>query len=209
MTTASKGLAAALGRSASGTVVAIADMTAADLMASLGDEQKASLAAALTPPPAAAAADGASAEDMPPKKKDGCSEDGDEDDEGGDSDPAMKPKKGAEASTDRVKAVAAAVETDPACKGKAGLALSMLADDDFAGLSASGIVKLLGKTPVSGASANDADADAAARAEMQAALAETTNSNIDANVPPAGSAQANSTSVWDKAIARVCPSPAK
>lgn len=207
MTTASKGLAAALGRSASGTVVAIADMTAADLMASLGDEQKASLAAALTPPPAAA--DGASAEDMPPKKKDGCSEDGDEDDEGGDSDPAMKPKKGAEASTDRVKAVAAAVANDPACKGKAELALSMLADDDFAGLSASGIVKLLGKTPVPGASADDADADAAARAEMQAALAETTNSNIDANVPPAGSAQANSTSVWDKAIARVCPSPAK
>ena len=146
---------------------------------------------------------------MPPKKKDGCSEDGDEDDEGGDSDPAVKPKTGAEASTDRVKAVAAAVETDPACKGKAALALSMLADDDFAGLSASGLVKMLGKTPVSGASASDADADAAARAEMQAALAETTNSNIDANTPPAGSAQANSTSVWDKAIARVCPSPAK
>lgn len=209
MTTASKGLAAALGRSASGTVVAIADMTAADLMASLGDEQKASLAAALTPPPAIAGADGASAENMPPNKKDGCSEDGDEDDEGGDSDPAMKPKKGAEASTDRVKAVADAVANDPACKGKAELALSMLADDDFAGLSASGIVKLLGKTPVPGANVDDADADAAARAEMQAALAETTNSNIDANVPPAGRAQANSTSVWDKAIARVCPSPAK
>ena len=143
------------------------------------------------------------------KEDDDQEEDGDEDDEGGDSDPAMKPKKGAEASTDRVKAVADAVANDPACKGKAELALSMLADDDFAGLSASGIVKLLGKTPVSGASANDADADAAARAEMQAALAETTNSNIDANVPPAGSAQANSTSVWDKAIARVCPSPAK
>lgn len=199
MTTASKGLAAALGRSASGTVVAIADMTAADLLASLDDDQKTGLAAALTSPSSAAS------EDMPPKKP-GCSEDGDEDDDGGDSDPAEK-KPVAGASTDRVKAVAAAVASDPACKGKAELALSMLADDDFAGLSASGIVKMLGKTPVPGASANDADADAAARAEMQAALAETTNSNIDANVPPAGGSQANSSSVWDKAIARVCPSP--
>lgn len=173
------------------------------LLAGMNDEQKAAIAAHLAPQSVAASEDG-----MKPKTP-GCSEDGDEDDEGGDSDPAMKPKKGAEASTDRVKAVADAVANDPACKGKAELALSMLADDDFAGLSASGIVKLLGKTPVSGASANDADADAAARAEMQAALAETTNSNIDANVPPAGSAQANSTSVWDKAIARVCPSPAK
>lgn len=207
MTTASKGLAAALGRSASGTVVAIAEMSPADLMASMSDDQKAELAAQLAPP-AAAANNGANAEDMPPNKKDGCSEDGDEDDEGGDSDPesGMKPKKGAEASTDRVKAVAAAVDTDPACKGKASLALSMLADDEFAGLSASGIVKILGMSDVSDAGANASEA--VALAEMKAALSETGNSNIEANVPPAGGAAANSNSVWDKAIARVCAKPA-
>lgn len=192
MTTASKGLAAALARTSSGAVLALAELSADELMAQLSDEQKAGLSAAL---PAAAIA-----EDMP-SKKEGCSEDGDEDDIGEDSDPAMKPKS--EASADRVKAVAAAVENDPACKGKAELALSMLADDDYAGLSASGLVKLLGKTPVSaGSNASDADTEAAARAAMQEAIAETGNSKIDAsNGGTSTSKASNASALWDRAIA--------
>ena len=192
MTTASKGLAAALARTSSGAVLALAELSADELMAQLSDEQKAGLSAAL---PAAAVA-----EDMP-SKKEGCSEDGDEDDIGEDSDPAMKPKS--EASADRVKAVAAAVENDPACKGKAELALSMLADDDYAGLSASGLVKLLGKTPVpAGSNASDADTEAAARAAMQEAIAETGNSKIDASNGGASPTQAsNASALWDRAIA--------
>ena len=192
MTTASLGLAAALARTSSGAVLALAELSADELMAQLSDEQKAGLSAAL---PAAAVA-----EDMP-FKKEGCSEDGDEDDIGEDSDPAMKPKS--EASADRVKAVAAAVENDPACKGKAELALSMLADDDYAGLSASGLVKLLGKTPVpAGSNASDADTEAAARAAMQEAIAETGNSKIDASNGGASPTQAsNASALWDRAIA--------
>lgn len=192
MTTASKGLAAALARTSSGAVLALAELSADELMAQLSDEQKAGLSAAL---PAADVA-----EDMP-SKKEGCSEDGDEDDIGEDSDPAMKPKS--EASADRVKAVAAAVENDPACKGKAELALSMLADDDYAGLSASGLVKLLGKTPVpAGSNASDADTEAAARAAMQEAIAETGNSKIDAsNGGTSTSKASNASALWDRAIA--------
>jgi len=194
MTTASKGLAAALARTSSGAVLALAELSADELMAQLSDEQKAGLSAAL-PAPAPAVA-----EDMP-SKKEGCSEDGDEDDIGEDSDPAMKPKS--EASADRVKAVVSAVENDPACKGKAELALSMLADDDYAGLSASGLVKLLGKTPVpAGSNASDADTEAAARAAMQEAIAETGNSKIDASNGGASPTQAsNASALWDRAIA--------
>jgi len=197
-TPAQTGLAAALARTSSGAVLALAELSADDLMAQLSDEQKAGLSAALPAPVAA------SAEDMP-KKKEGCTEDGDEDDVGEDSDPAIKPKS--EASADRVKAVVSAVENDPACKGKAELALSMLADDDYAGLSASGLVKLLGKTPVSGGgNASDDQSEAAARAAMKEAIAETGNSKIDAGnggkTTPQGSDKA---ALWENAIARNNP----
>lgn len=143
------------------------------------------------------------------KPKENCSEDGDDDDKGGDSDPEdkMEGKDGASAnaSTDRVKAVAAAVATDPNCKGKADLALAMLADDDFAGLNASGLVKLLGKTPAttSASAAAGVDAEAAARAEMKAAINETGNSNIDAGNGGASAAKPNHSAGWARATARV------
>ena len=151
------------------------------------------------------------------KPKENCSEDGDDDDKGGDSDPEdkMEGKDGASAnaSTDRVKAVAAAVATDPNCKGKADLALSMLADDDFAGLNASGLVKLLGKTPATSSASAAADADdksdAAARAAMLAAIDEAGNSNIDANAGGKPSGAANATAIWDRAIAKLPGSKAK
>lgn len=208
MTTAQKGLAKALGRSASGAVVAIAEMSTAEILASLDDDKKAELSAALSPPSAPEPAAAAAAEDMPPKKKDGCSEDGDEDDAEGDSDKEKPKPPMAEASDDRVKIVAAAVENDDACKGKASLALQMLADDDYAGLNGSALVKLIGKTPIEGASAS-LDGEEAARAEMKSVLQSQNGSNIAPNASAAPGQSANSTSVWDKAIARVCPGAAK
>lgn len=198
MTDASTGLRKALGRSASGEVIALAEMNATDLLASLGDDQKAELAAALAPEPAAAAA-----EEMPPKK-DGCSEDGDEDDADGDKDKGPM----AAASDDRIKVVAAAVENDDACKGKASLALQMLADDDYAGLNGAAMVKLLGKTNIEGAAAS-ADVEGEDRAAMQAALKSQDNSNVVPNGSQSQGQNADSTAVWDKAIARVCPGAAK
>lgn len=61
----------------------------------------------------------------------------------------------------RIQIVAHAVETDPRCKGKAHLALAILADDDLAGLTGSGIVKMLARTPVP---KNEDEARAQARA---------------------------------------------
>lgn len=199
MTDASTGLRKALGRSASGEVIALAEMNATDLLASLGDDQKAELAAALAPEPAAA-----TAEDMPPKKKDGCSEDGDEDDTDGDKDKGPM----AAASDDRIKVVAAAVENDDACKGKASLALQMLADDDYAGLNGAAMVKLLGKSNVEGAAVS-ADVEGEDRAAMQAALKSQDHSNIAPNGSQSQGQNADSTAVWDKAIAKVCPGAAK
>lgn len=198
MTDASTGLRKALGRSASGEVIALAEMNATDLLASLGDDQKAELAAALAPEPAAAAA-----EEMPPKK-DGCSEDGDEDDTDGDKGKGPM----AAASDDRIKTVAAAVENDDACKGKASLALQMLADDDYAGLNGAAMVKLLGKANIEGAAASS-DLEGDDRAAMKAALKSQDNSNIAPNGSQSQGQDANSTAVWDKAIARVCPGAAK
>lgn len=207
MTTAQKGLAKALGRSASGAVVALAELSTAEILASLDDDKKAELSAALSPPSPPEPAAAAAAEDMP-KKKDGCSEDGDEDDAEGDSDKGKPKTPMAEASDDRVKIVAAAVENDDACKGKASLALQMLADDDYAGLNGSALVKLIGKTPIEGASAS-LDGEEAARAEMKSVLQSQNGSNIAPNASAAPGQSANSTSVWDKAIARVCPGAAK
>lgn len=200
MTEASNGLRKALARSQNGTVQSLSEMSADDIVANLSDEQKAELAASL-PTPAAAAA-----EDMP-NKKDGCeseaSDDEDEDDTPVDGD--MSAAADASAS-DRVKAVAAAVANDDACKGKAAMALQMLADDDFAGLSASGIIKALGNSAAPAAAA--ADSEDAARAEMKAALATSTNSNIAASGGGSkpGNAQANATNIWDAAIKTVAPS---
>lgn len=63
---------------------------------------------------------------------------------------ASKPK--AEAFTGplaRVKALAAAVATDPACKGKAAAALALLCDDDLAAVTPNGMAKLLRNAPAS------------------------------------------------------------
>jgi hypothetical protein len=198
MTKASTGLGKALARAVGGNVQTLSEMSAADIMANLSDEQKAELSASLPTP--AAAADAAESATEP------LAGDGEADNEGGEDtgqtgDDVIADDQNAAAS-DRVKAVAAAVASDDACKGKADLALQMLADDDFAGLSASGIVKLLGKTPVPDASAGDMDA--ADRAAMRARLAASGNSNLDPN-SNAGANSQDASAVWDRAYAKINP----
>lgn len=202
MTEAPAGLRKALARAGS-SVVSIAEMQTEDLLAEMSDEQKAALAAQIAP---AAASDDAG---MKPKKngadEHGADEHG-EDDEGEDgaapgSEAAAVPLNSNASVHERVKAVAAAVESDDTCKGKAALALSLLADDDYAGLSASGIVKLLGKSGVGAAAAGDPDQSA--RAAMLAALSETTNSDIDADAPGKASSAARAASIWDSAISKL------
>jgi hypothetical protein len=207
MSGASTGLHKALARAGS-SVIAIAEMQADDLLAELSDEQKTALATALTPssnagapgnPPAADASAGDEPGDGEPDEK---------------KDEKAKKKEGMEASAaantserDRVKAVAKAVAEDDTCKGKADLALAMLADDDFAGLNATAMVKLIGKQS---ASAGDGDPEAAARSEMQNAIRSSSNSGVDASGggKPGGKAE-QSASVWDAAIAKVAPNTAK
>lgn len=210
MTTgASKGLQKALARAGS-SVLAIAEMQAGDLLAELTDEQKTALAAELGPAasasaaPATAAAASAAASDG----GEGEGEEGEDDDEPAPPAAASASASGAQAGERaRVKAVAKAVAEDETCKGKADLALQMLADDDYAGLSASGIVKLLGKQPAPTTAANDPDA--AARAEMQNAIAETGNSGIDASGGAGGGKGANAEAIWDQAIAANNPGQRK
>lgn len=87
--------------------------------------------------------------------------------------------------------------------GREALAQSLLATD----LAADAIVTALAAAPKAEASeAEPTDPDAAARAEMRDALAESGNSNVDANAgaKPAA-AQADNGAVWDRAIANITP----
>lgn len=116
-----------------------------------------------------------------------------------------KPKASTSKPRDRVKVVAHAVANDPALKGKAALALDMLADDDCANVSANGIVKLLkaGASASPQTAQNMADArDKAMRAEMRAALTSTGNSNIAAD-GGAGSQKGKPGGSWSYAIAKI------
>lgn len=115
---------------------------------------------------------------------------------------ATKPKAST-APHDRVKFVAHAVATDPACKGKAALAIQMLADPDYANVSGAGVVKLLkaGATATV-PTAKDAAAarDKAQRQVMRAAIIETGNSGI-APEGGSGAKSANSGGSWSRVIA--------
>lgn len=186
MTNATKGLHRALGRAASAAAVAIADLQPNDLLAEMSDEQKTAMAAHFAPTASVTVTDQPAA---------GAGDPPNDDDDNDDGDPVQP---AAAARDPRIKAVAKAVATNDACKGKADVALSLLADDDFSELSASAIVKMVAGSPAV------SDPDAAARSEMRAAIASTTNSNVNAN--DAGSkpdAKAKADSVWDRAFASV------
>lgn len=88
---------------------------------------------------------------------------------------AAKPKT-------RIQIVAEAVEKDERCKGKAAAALALLASDELASVSGSGLVKLLQKTPASAS---------------ETFLKEVNGTNARAQRMQKASASA---SVWDRAI---------
>lgn len=195
MTAASKGLHRALARAGSSSI-AIAEMQTADLLAEMTDDQKTALAAQLAPK--------ASADEKPAAPKVKADGPDDEDEDGEDEEKpkakAKAPAPKAGASDPRLKAVAEAVATDGACKGKADLAITLLADDDYKSVSASGIIKML----VSATVASAGDPEEAARAEMRAAISGATNSNINANdegTKPDDRAKADA--VWDRARAQI------
>lgn len=182
MTEASTGLRKALARAGS-SVVAIAEMQATDILANLTDEQRTELAASLAPqaaqPPASSASDTPDPKDEPDDSK--CSKCSEAKKDGKCAKCEDEPEAGANANAsanDRVKVVAAAVASDENCKGKADIALAMLADDDFAGLSASAIIKLVGKTNAPTASGDDAESGSKA---MMDAIKAQQNANLGAN----------------------------
>lgn len=91
--------------------------------------------------------------------------------------PTATPKPAVKATKPRtrIQIVAHAVETDPKCKGKAHLALAMLADDDLVAVTGPGIVKMLAKFPTP---KDDDDA----RVQMRL-LAQSSASGSTAHVP--------------------------
>lgn len=169
-TTASAAVRKALALAGSSTA-SIASILSDEQIAGLTDEQRAELAAKL----GAAAAPAAP---TPPAnaahpEPDSVEPDGDPDDSkcskcGGPMNkgkcakcaPDSSADAGAEARDPRVAAVAAAVATDDACKGKADMALAMLADPDFNDLSASAMVKVLARAPATEANGDAADGKA-------------------------------------------------
>lgn len=198
MSKALNGLRTALARTGS-SVVAIAEMQTADLLAAMTDEQKVEVSAGL-------ASAGEASTTSPANAGEYETEDQPEDEVGDKKKKAKKDDDPAEpeasAADPRIKAVAAAVETDDACKGKAALALQMLADDDYAGLSASGVIKLLGKQNA-GQTVSEADPEAAARAEMRDAIQSTNNSNLDASGGHGGTPASAGQSAWNNVLGRM------
>lgn len=97
----------------------------------------------------------------------------------------------------------AAVVASEHYAGREKLAANLLGNDK---LSAADIIAALAEAPAPVAVASATDPDAAARAEMRDALAESGNSNVDANAgaKPAA-AQADNGAVWDRAIANITP----
>ncbi|QZH75366.1 MAG: hypothetical protein JY451_01700 [Erythrobacter sp.] len=93
----------------------------------------------------------------------------------------------------RIQAVASAVATDKACKGKAELALQMLADDELAGVPASGLVKLLQAGGASDGSVN-------AQQEMRQAIARSQGIQPPSPAASTAASKAASAAAWDRAI---------
>lgn len=110
--------------------------------------------------------------------------------------PAM-PQASTSKPRDRVKVVADAVANDPGCKGKAAIAIKMLADPDCANVSGSGIVKMI----KSGASA-DAPTPQGAPHKTSAFAKASAPARASAPAPKAAS-----TALWDKAISSMGKPP--
>lgn len=182
MTEASAGLRKALARKAG-----VSKLTPDELLAEMSDEQKIALAASLTPAANAAEA-------MEPEEDEEEMEDGKKKpktmkkDKNMDEDEDMKAK----AATDR----AIAVLSHEHAQGRMDVATGLLANDK---LSADEIITVLAAMDP----AEKPDPEAAARAEMQAALNDNANSEIEANDGAAPKTKANAANVWDAAYAKV------
>ena len=112
-----------------------------------------------------------------------------------------KPKASTNPARSRIQIVADAVANDPACKGKAALAIQMLASDDYASVTGTGIVTLLRAGASAPTAQNVADArDKAMRAEMHAAINSTGNSAIS---PDGGGSGSQARDPWASTIARM------
>lgn len=182
MTNALDGLRASLAR-VKGGVVALGEMNVGDILANLSDEQRASLAAELAPTDEVEESEAEASEDAGSEEGEGAS--------------GSQEQSGSQQASahDRIKAVAGAADV----KGKEAVALALLADDELTGLSAAAIVRLVGQAGAAAASGEDA-----ALAEMRAALATSSNSNIDAEAGRSTSTKdVQAQSVWGSAIARV------
>lgn len=195
MTEASTGLGKALARAGS-KVLAIGEMSATDILASMSDEQKAELFAAARaahPEPDSTEPDGdkddANCSKCKEPMKDGkcskCSANA----EANAADPALTARA-------EERARFTAVMSSEHYKGRESLAATLLASDK---LSADEIIAALAASGTAGSNASDD----AARAEMRAAISASTNSNVDANGPGQSSASANHRDGWGKATAAV------
>lgn len=90
--------------------------------------------------------------------------------------------------------------------GREALAATLLGN---AKLSAEDITTALAAAPQATAAISASADEGAALAAMQAALADTANSNIDAGAAPSADSDAAAASVWDKAQANVFPGRTK
>lgn len=117
---------------------------------------------------------------------------------------------------DRVKFVAAALERDPALKGKHGDALAMLADPDFAGLTGAAVVKSLkagitvsrpasvaSKASASSKAAHPARAAAPAPKAASTALWDKAIASMGRSAPPLKAPSKASAKAWDNVIGRM------
>jgi hypothetical protein len=189
------GLANALARAGSAGVIAISELSAADLMASMSPEQKAELTASLQAAPA-------NADAMPSETKDtNCSKCGDPMKDG--KCKKCSPSEGASAA-DAVAAARAeerarfsAVMSSEHYKGNEGLASTLLATDK---LSADEIITALASAKPASSNAG-VSAEEAARSEMRAAMLRSGNSNIDAGNGGSSTSSnaADYTAGWKKA----------
>jgi hypothetical protein len=118
---------------------------------------------------------------------------------------AVKPRVAVSAPT-RLQTVARAVLSSPAMKGKEDAALQLLANDEFASVPASGILKILATRPAavlpSLTDGQRAAAENIGREEMKAALAAVPRKGDGGQSEPSA-AGGRSDALWDRAWASV------
>ena len=192
MTTAAQGVQKALARAGS-SVIAIAEMSAADLLAQMSDEQKAALAASVTPAPAPAPVASAASEPTDEEKE------------------AERKKKEGEAApasdASSFAAVNARFQTVVASEHYAGneqLAHALLGNNKLSAAEITGALAAVTKPGADASVEQLANAKAEGeRSGMKAALSQTQNSDVE----PGGAAPLNkrqaADAVWDRARAKV------